>query len=481
MAGLLAYGAYVPRSRLQRSAIFKANAWFAPGLRGIAKGERAMAGWDEDVVTMAVEAARDCLRGIERDDVTGVSLASTTAPFADRQNAGLIKEALTLQDATASIDVGGSQRAGTSALLQALQSVESSNRRLLCLAADKPRGMVASELEMQAGDAAVGFLVGEGDTIADLIGTRSVTIDFVDHYRTSDREFDYSWESRWIRDEGYLKIISGAIKDALAELDVTPERIAHLVVPIVTRGVGAAIAKKVGIAADAVVDPLYETLGQTGVAHAGIMLASALERAKAGDLILVAGFGQGCDVLVFEVTDRIGTLAARRGVSGALARRAAEDNYMKFLTFNDMLPIEKGARAEADLKQAMSALYRSRRTVLGLVGGRCTVTGTIQFPKSEISVNPNNHTIGTQEDYFFAERKCRIMTHTTDRLTYTMNPPAYYGMVEFEGGGRMMAEFVDVEEEDVAVGREMEMVFRVKDIDQRRGFKRYFWKATPVV
>jgi len=63
-SGILSYGAYLPRRRLQRKSIFAANSWFAPGLRGLAKGERAMANWDEDTVTMAVEAARDCLAGL---------------------------------------------------------------------------------------------------------------------------------------------------------------------------------------------------------------------------------------------------------------------------------------------------------------------------------------------------------------------------------------------------------------------------------
>ena len=63
-SGILSYGAYLPRRRLQRKSIAAANSWFAPGLRGLARGERAMANWDEDTVTMAVEAARDCLAGL---------------------------------------------------------------------------------------------------------------------------------------------------------------------------------------------------------------------------------------------------------------------------------------------------------------------------------------------------------------------------------------------------------------------------------
>ena len=57
MIGITAYGAYIPRRRLQRKAVAEANRWFAPGLVGGAKGERAMANWDEDAVTLAAGAA----------------------------------------------------------------------------------------------------------------------------------------------------------------------------------------------------------------------------------------------------------------------------------------------------------------------------------------------------------------------------------------------------------------------------------------
>ena len=85
--GILAYGAYLPRLRLARKSVADANAWFNPALKGLAKGERTMCNWDEDTVTMAVEAARDCLIGQDRGTVAALSLASTTLPFEDRLNA----------------------------------------------------------------------------------------------------------------------------------------------------------------------------------------------------------------------------------------------------------------------------------------------------------------------------------------------------------------------------------------------------------
>ena len=117
MPGITAYGAYLPRRRLQRSAIAAANTWFDASLRGLARGERTMCSWDEDTVTMAVEAARDMGPAAQ----TGaLFLASTTHPFAVRQNAGIVADALNLGSDLRTMDVAGSLRASTTALMSAL-------------------------------------------------------------------------------------------------------------------------------------------------------------------------------------------------------------------------------------------------------------------------------------------------------------------------------------------------------------------------
>jgi len=478
--GILSYGAYIPRNRLQRQAIHAANAWFAGGLRGLAKGERATANWDEDTITMAVEAARDTLTGIDRAQIGTVSLASTTLPFADRLNAGVVKEALVLDDATAAIDVTGSQRAATSQLIQALDAAAGAARPHLALAADMRKSRPASEGELNYGDAAAGVLVGRGDVIARFIGSHSTTIDFVDHVRSTGAEFDYTWESRWIRDEGYTGLIGAAIKAALTKLGASGSEIDHFIVPLTLRGVAEGLAKRAGVKPEAVVDSLGATVGEAGVAHATLLLVAALEAAAPGQKVLLVGFGQGVDVLLFETTDAIASVPARRGVSGSIARGARTDNYMRFLFHRGLLDLERGMRAEADQKQPGTTLWRNRKAVLGLVGGRCTRTGTVQFPKSDIGVNPNDHAFGTQEDYPLADVRARIVTYTADSLTYSPNPPSYYGMIDFDGGGRMMVEFADVDADDVEVGRDMMMMFRIKAVDEVRDFTKYFWKAVPV-
>jgi 3-oxoacyl-[acyl-carrier-protein] synthase III len=87
-AAIMSVGAYLPRLRLPRARIAEAVAWINPAVRAPLEGARAVCNWDEDAVTLAVEAARGCLAGGgARSRIDVLALASTTLPFADRDNA----------------------------------------------------------------------------------------------------------------------------------------------------------------------------------------------------------------------------------------------------------------------------------------------------------------------------------------------------------------------------------------------------------
>ena len=475
--GILSYGAYLPRRRLQRKSIAAANSWFAPGLRGLAKGERAMANWDEDAVTMAVEAARDCLAGLDAADLEQLVIASTTHPYDDRQNAAIVANALHLGSALRVLDVTGSQRAGTSALISALAS----GGKALVTAAEHRLARAASPQEMHYGDGAAALLVGAGKPIARLVGAHSETVDFVHQFRSSERAHDYAWEERWIRDEGYMKLVPAALAALFKKTGVAPAAVTHFCLPCTLPRVVPGVAKRAGIAESAVRDNLAAACGDTGAAHALVMLAHALAHAKPGELIAVAAFGQGCDALLFEVTGAIGALPARGGVDGALARRKEEANYPRFLAFNDHIALERGMRAEADKGTPLTTLYRNRDMITGLVGGRCRNCGTLQFPRGRYCVNPKCNALDSQDAHPFSDAPAKVMSYTADVLTYSADPPAYYGMIAFDAGGRMMADFTDVDEGKVEVGMTMRMMFRIKEHDAARGFVRYFWKAAPSI
>lgn len=478
MRGIVSYGGYIPRLRLERQAIYGLISWFAPGLGGLAKGERSMANFDEDSVTMAVAAARDCLIGADKSKVGALYVASTTLPFADRLNAGIVATALNLRSNIRSADFTSALKAGTSALLSGLDEV-ADGKTVLVAAADKREAKAASSQEMLFGDGAASFLLGSEGVIAEFKGSYSVSYDFVDHYRGADRHYDYAWEERWIREKGYGEIIPEAVKGLLEKLSLSANDVDKLIYPCPIKRDHLGIVKQIGVAPEKLVDNLFEVCGETGAAHPLLMLVAALENAKPGERIVVASFGQGCDALCFEVTDKIKSLPARAGVSKSLARKKSTDNYMKYLRFRDLLITETGIRAEAPTQTALTTLWRNRQEILGLVGGKCQKCGTPQFPKAKICVNPECGTVGSFEDYEFADVPAMVKSFTGDSLAVSMDPPAIYGMVQFEGGGRFIADFTDCELKDLEVGLPVKMIFRKHATDRERGFTGYFWKATP--
>ena len=476
MIGITAIGAYLPRLRLQRDAIAAANVWFDASLRGHAKGERTMCNWDEDTVTMAVEAGRDC--GAV-DGIRMLTLASTTPPFADRQNAGIVVEALNLGSNLRTMDVGGSQRAGTTALLSALDAASAGSGPVMVIGSEHRKTRVGSPSEMYCGDASAAIVVGSGDVAANFLGGHTVNRDFVDHFRSEGEDFDYDWEERWVRDEGFLKVVPAAVNALLEQTGTKVADIDTLIVATGQRRVPQSVAKALEIAEDKLANPLIEDCGYAGAAHPLLMLVHALQTASPGQKILLTSFGQGSDALLFETTDAIASMAPARGVTGALAAGVAEENYAKFQTFNGVVEREFGKRAEVDRSPALSAHNRNRKMVNGFIGGRCSDCGTVQFPKSHYCVNPNCGKGDTQEDHPMAETTGAVMTYTADRLTFDMNPPAYFGMVEFAGGGRALVDFTEVDPSGFDVGTEVRMHFRIKHMDARRGYRTYFWKAAP--
>ena len=480
--GIRAWGGYVPRLRLAREAMVEANAWFQPGLRAHANGERAMCNWDEDALTMAVEAARDCLGGAGVPaGLASVHLASTTAPFADRQNATVLAQALSLGDSIGTSDIGASQRAGTSGLIEAFASASARGDALFVAAEDRlARAGGTAELTNGAGAAALLIGCGEAAALAaELIGVEQTSVDFVDHYRARGETFDYPWEERWVRDEGYMKIVPRTVGALLDRVAVEAKSIDHFIMPCTLRGVPQRLARCIGLEEAAIRDNLHAVMGEAGAAHPLVMLAHTLETASADQHILLIGWGQGCDALLLRATGGLTGARPKSGITGSLERRRAESNYHKFLAFNDLVERDLGMRAEVDRQTPLSTLYRNRDMVLSLVGGECRVCGTAQFPKSNVCINPNCGEFYSQDDCAFADRGAHVLTWTADNLTFSADPPAHYGIVQFEEGGRMMAEFTDVDVGAVDVGMPMRMVFRIKEHDTRRGFKKYFWKATP--
>ncbi len=479
--GIISWGGYIPRLRLQRMAIYQSMGWFAPALLMVAQGERSFCNWDEDALTMAVEASRRCLAGMGSTAIDALYLASTTLPFADRLNAGIVKTALNLGDHVQAADFASSMRAGTTALTEALAVLQGGARkRVLLAASDMRQTRAAFFYEMWFGDGAASLLLGSEDLVAEFLGSYSVTHDFVDHYRGAGRSYDYTWEERWVRDQGYARIIPEAVNGLFQQLSISMDDVDKFVFPCFFKKQHAAVARSLGAPPEKVPDNLHEVCGETGAAHPLVMLVNTLEHARPGERILLAGFGQGCDALYFRVTDAIQRLPARHGIARSLEQGLSTGNYTRFLRFRGLLDTEMGIRAERPTKTAMTVLWRKRGMITGLVGGRCKTCGTRQFPGGQVCVNPECRARGPQEPVDFSDEPATIQSYTGDLLAVSVDPPATYGMIQFQGGGRMIADFTDCKVDDLHVGQQVRMSFRKRYADEQRGFTGYFWKAVPL-
>lgn len=477
--GIVAFGAAVPRLRISRETIAKAIGWANPNAAG-QKGERAICNWDEDAITLAVGAARSCLahareRGIDTASIDAVILGSTTLPFADRDAAALVAAALDLGTGIETRTLGSSLRAGAAALSTGLR--RTGGRLSLVIASDVRQAKPASPQELAYGHGAAAFLVGIDHTraLATLDGAASASANFVDHYRGEGEEFDYGLEERWVRDEGHLRLLPPTIEAALDSAGVAPADVSRLVMPQ-----GAAVARKVAelakLSSAKFEDTLAATCGDTGAAHPLLMLAAALETARSGERIVVTAFGQGAEALVFTASHSIESQPARP-VQAALARRIPEPHYTRYLSHANILGVDFGMRAERDNRTAHTVAWRKARQVDALVGGKCRVCGTVQFPKFRVCVNPECRETDTLDDYRLAESTGRVKTFTEDWQAYSPRPPYIYGNVQFEAGGNLLMEFTDLEAGELAVGDTVRFEYRVKDVDALRGFRRYFWKA----
>ena len=470
---ILSVGAYVPRLRIARTTIANAIAWANPSAKSTASGWRAVGNWDEDALTMAVEAARAALVGTQTP-LGAVALASTSLPFADRDNAVLVASALDLAGNIETVNAGGSLRAATSALASAARRADA--RHTLVLASEQRLTRPASAQELSFGDAAAAMIVGPAadGALATIVAAEHLAADFVDHYRMSGASFDYAFEERWVRDEGYSKLIPNMISTALATAGLASDAVHCLVLPA-----AAAVAKRIAKLADltraGVQDNLQAQIGDCGTALPLLMLAAALDAAEPGQIIVVVGFGQGVDVLVLRVGTGVAGHTAR--VAPAIARRQEEPSYVRYLAHRGILNIDFGMRAERDQRTAQSVAWRKHRDLTAFVGGRCNACGTVQFPQSRVCVNPECRIGDTQHPHRLADGVGRVKSFTEDWQAYTPRPPYLYGNVEFGEGGNLLMEFTDAEPGEFAAGDAVRFMFRIKDEDRLRTFRRYFWKA----
>ena len=161
-----------------------------------------------------------------------------------------------------------------------------------------------------------------------------------------------------------------------------------------------------------------------------------------------------------------------------LARQLPVD-YGKYLSWRNLVPMEASTLPERPVL-SLPGRWRERRAILALYGARCQHCGTPQI--SQLGQTPRVcvfcQTRDEFEPYKFSDKKGKLFTYAIDHLQPTQNPPGVNGVVDFDGGGRLVCELTDCEVDKVKVGMPVAMTFR--KMFQSRGINNYFWKAKPI-
>jgi 3-hydroxy-3-methylglutaryl CoA synthase len=461
MAGILAAAASIPRYRLPRQVI--AAEW--GGVPG--HGEKAVANHDEDSLTLAVNASL-AIEDAARADA--VVFATTSSPWGEKQGAATIAAVLDLPATARTMDVTQTLRAGTSAVLTALDAIASGSATcVLVAAADCRLGEPESAAEQSFGDAGAAVLVGASPGIAEIVATHTLADDFLGSWRTRRQEFARGGQGAFEAKYGYARVLVEAAKVVLAKAQVAPSALATAILPTPNPRAPLAVARALGLdAKKQLADGLWMTVGDSGAAQPLLMLTAALERAQAGDLILACGYGEGADAILLRAT------GARVAVAASVAQQVEVKrtlpSYGRYARFRRLVRKESGA---GDQSSPVIA-FRDRRELLPLSGGKCPACGTVQFPKHRVCIECS-HTGGLEETRL--ARRGVLFTFTNDYMFESPDPPTAHAVVDLEGGGRLYLQLTDCDAERVAIDMPLELTFR--RLHEGGGFNNYFWKARP--
>jgi hypothetical protein len=214
----------------------------------------------------------------------------------------------------------------------------------------------------------------------------------------------------------------------------------------------ARVSKRLGVATT--ID-LSATVGDTGTAHAGLLLTDALEHAEPGHTVALVSLADGADVLIFR-SERPST--PKRTVASQIDN-ATDVPYARFLSWRGNLALEPPNRPEPARVSAPAA-ERADEWKYGLVE---PFDGAADAASGETTLADQ---IGT------------VATFTVDRLAYSPSPPIVFAIVDFEGGSRLPVELTDVDPDALKVGDRVEMTFR--KLSTSDGIHNYFWKAKPI-
>lgn len=298
---IISYGIYLPHLRIKREEYLNTL-----GRCSAAMQEKTVPDIDEDVITMAVEAARDALIGLDPDQVGVLTLASTHFPYQEKEQTGTLVEALGLSQPVLTATHAKSTMSGTQAILSALGLLEQSSKPYaLAVIADAPFSSAQVDLEHGFGAGACAFVLAKGEPGLVLEGVSGYAGEAMGlRYRLPGETDMRDIGVRAYATSHYQTAMQTAVTGLLDQLDRNLADYRHVVLHQDDAKSAAALAKKLGCTAEQTeAGSVYAQVGDTGACATLLGLCRVLATAAAGDKILLCsyGAGSGSQALSFEL------------------------------------------------------------------------------------------------------------------------------------------------------------------------------------
>jgi hydroxymethylglutaryl-CoA synthase len=312
MAGIVGYGAHLPRHRIKVEEIAKVWGADAPSYKkGLMLREKSVPPPDMDTVTLSVEAARRALKrsgGVNPADIGAIYIGSESHPYAVKPSGTTVGEAIGATPNIHCADFEFACKAGTEAMFVALSHVEANQMKYaLAIAADTSQGAPSDALEFSAAAGAGAFIMGKDSLIAECLYTHSYMTDMPDFWRR-EHEFYPQHGGRFTGEEAYFAHTMGASKAILEKSGMKPADFKWAVFHQPNGKFPQRVAKMLGFTQEQI-EPgwLAPRLGNTYSGASPIGLTATLDVSKPGDLIFMCSYGSGAgsDAFIWKVTERI--------------------------------------------------------------------------------------------------------------------------------------------------------------------------------
>jgi hydroxymethylglutaryl-CoA synthase len=478
--GIAAWGTYLPAWRLQRGTIREVLG------SGGGRGTRAVASYDEDTTTLAVEAGRRALRpgvGVGAGAVQDLFLSTPDPPYLDKTSATTVHAALGLGRGCGAYDFDGSSRSAIGTLLQALSGSAgggAGGRTTMALLADLRTGLAGSAEERDSGDGAAAFVCAPEGAVAELVGRGAASDEFLDRWRVPGEADSHVWEERF-GEELYVPLAREAFAAALKDAGLSEGDLDHAVVTGLHARAVKAATTGLGVRDGVVAPDLLATVGNLGAAHAGVALCDVLERAEPGQTIAVLSLADGADAFVLRTTPALVEAQRSRAEAGvptvAAQVEAGRDDlsYATFLTWRGQMHREPPRRPDPE-RPGAPTVHRSEAWKYGFVASRCTACGFRHMPPTRACLQC--HAIDQMQPERLADVPGTVATFTIDHLAFSLSPPVIGVIIDFDGGGRFRCELTDTRPDELSIGDRVSMTFR--RVWTAQGVHNYFWKARPL-